>query len=213
MQHSEYVHLPSFLLRFVTFRLSRNKPHPGPEKLFALIIGINAYPRATPLRGSVLDAEHMQALLRGLGVPDEQVTVLLNEQATRNAILDQFEHLINNTCIKYGDNTIFIFFSGHGASIDKDRAIQTSPPGYWDGWHESRVEMLCPYDIKMKSASGRQITGIPDKMVACFLNKLAAEKGNNIVHIFAVSRFVTYETSSDSHVGLLLFSQRLAFPG
>jgi hypothetical protein len=62
-----------------------------------------------------------------------------------------------------------------------EEARASCPPDFWDDWHGAVVvEMLCPCDFgSMKD--DLIISGIPDKMFACFLNQIAKKKGDNIV--------------------------------
>lgn len=81
--------------------------------IYALIVGIDAYP--APLRaleGCVNDAAAMQDLLeRRYGA---RCAVLLNEQATRQNIIDGFRgHLAQ---ARAGDSAVF-FYAGHGSQV------------------------------------------------------------------------------------------------
>ncbi len=88
----------------------------------ALVIGINSYPQITieghpglrDLRGAVKDAKTIAAFLtRDYGFKEDQVKLLTDGAATREAIIKSFESwLIDGT--KPGDRVVF-FFAGHGA--------------------------------------------------------------------------------------------------
>lgn len=118
-------------------------------------------------------------------VPDSHIKLLLNESATRQAILDNFDsHLINNPkindpAIKPGDAIIF-YYAGHGSRV--------STPEGWphiEGWtrNDGFIETICPYDERTYDANGRFTHGIPDLTFKILLLRLAASKGNNIVSI------------------------------
>jgi hypothetical protein len=82
----------------------------------ALLIGVGKYQHNTytPYAETAADARELAAVLRDperCGYPDAQVTPLLDEQATRSAILNAFD-----TLAQLGeDATLFLFYSGHGA--------------------------------------------------------------------------------------------------
>ena len=141
--------------------------------IFALVIGINNYQddSVPTLRGCVNDSKTVFAYLKDtLHVPETNIALLNNEQATRQKILDTFEsHFINNSAITPGDAIIF-YFAGHGSR-------QKAPID----WHSegSKVETICPYDVAKAS-------GIPDYTFTHLLRQLADHKGNNIV------RFIEY---------------------
>jgi hypothetical protein len=81
----------------------------------ALLIGIDRYESAALnlVGGSANDAKLMQRLLTGpFGMEEEQVKLLINEQATKQMILQTMdEWLVEGTAP--GDKVVF-FFSGHG---------------------------------------------------------------------------------------------------
>jgi metacaspase-1 len=85
-----------------------------PRKL-ALIIGINDY-IDTPLYGCVNDAIlQRQLLMHRFGFNSQDVVMLLNQDATRQGILDAIEeHLIKQA--KPGDVAV-LHFSGHGSLV------------------------------------------------------------------------------------------------
>ena len=136
--------------------------------IFALVIGINNYQdgSAPTLRGCVNDSNTVFAYLKDtLHVPETNIVLLHNEQATREKILSTFEsHFINNPAITRGDAIIF-YFAGHGSR-------QRAPVD----WHseDNSVETICPYDVTKAS-------GIPDYTLSHLLRQLAFHKGNNIV--------------------------------
>ncbi len=111
--------------------------------------------------------------MKDIGVPNQNIIELHNEGATFDGILKGFEALGARRDIKKGRSTIFIYFSGHGAS-DYKSALPKEQEGYWLGWEENVIEQILPQDVG-------QIPGIPDRMVAAWLNKLSKEKSDNIV--------------------------------
>ena len=118
------------------------------------------------LRGCVNDSRTVFAYLKDtLHVPETNLVLLNNEQATRKTILDTFEsHFINNLAITSGDAMIF-YFAGHGS---RQRA-----PVDWNS-EDNKVETICPYDVE-------KAFGIPDYTFTHLLRRLAFYKGNNIV--------------------------------
>lgn len=146
---------------------------PTSEDLFALVIGIDSYAERRALTASVLDAKAIVNFLKSIGVPDRNIIGLYDAGATFDGILKGFEALATRGDIKKGRSSIFIYFSGHGAS-DYKSALPKNQEGYWSGWEEDVIEQICPQDI------GR-MPGIPDRMVAAWLNKLAIEKSDNII--------------------------------
>ncbi len=80
-------------------------------KYIALIIGINSYQGYWhPLTNAVSDARGLAETLRRDYYFDE-ITTLLDKEATRKNIIQKFEWIINNSS---SDDNILIFYAGHG---------------------------------------------------------------------------------------------------
>src|SRR4051812_29889264 len=81
------------------------------EKSWALIIGINNYSNASPLGYARQDSEAVAEVLKArFGYSDEQIVLLVDEDATRERILSEFARL-NRVA---ADDRILFFFAGHG---------------------------------------------------------------------------------------------------
>jgi hypothetical protein len=126
----------------------------GPGRRRALCVGVDRYPSA-PLAGCVADARMWAATLAALGF---ESTLLLDEAATRAAIVDGLRRLVASG--EPGDVLVFQF-AGHGTTlpdVDGDEAGEDTP---------DRDEALCPVDF----ASGafvidddlrQELAAIPD---------------------------------------------------
>ena len=105
-----------------------------------MIVGISDYQNAdiTDLRYAHRDAEAFAEFLRspaGGAIPDQQLIVLLNEQATAGQFAAALDGLIEKA--KENDQVI-IYFSGHG---DVERKT-ISQPGFLLCWNSpARVYM------------------------------------------------------------------------
>lgn len=138
-------------------------------RFFALVVGIDRFAAHPHLDGCVNDAHVMRDLLvDGFGAAPEDVRLLVDEAATRDAIIDAFRsHLIENDDIRPGDAIVF-HFSGHGANMLDP--LDASPTGL--------IESLVAHD---SGTAG--VFGIPDTTVAALLALLAAKRGDNITVI------------------------------
>ncbi|MEP1598066.1 MAG: caspase family protein [Hyphomonas sp.] len=83
----------------------------GRADVYALIIGIDRYKSITPLRGAVNDAMDISDAMAKLN--PAEVVVLIDEQASRDAILNTWSRF--STQAKSGD-TIVVTFAGHGSN-------------------------------------------------------------------------------------------------
>jgi len=97
----------------------------GPEEgqIRALLIGIDAYRHVRPLKGAVSDARDIEGALRRSGIND--LTVLIDERASRDAVIGAIEALIRRTA--RGD-LVMISIAGHGAQ-EPERVKGSQPDG------------------------------------------------------------------------------------
>jgi hypothetical protein len=103
----------------------------------AFIIGINRYLGASPLSFAVNDATEVATLLiDNFSFPKENVTVLLDENATKDCIMKSFLRYTNDDIDK--DERIFVFFAGHGFTRTGIRG---------------EIGYLVPYDADMSEFS------------------------------------------------------------
>lgn len=83
-------------------------------KVWALIIGVAAYKHMPALRYTDDDAYRIYAFLKspqGGALPDEQINILIDEDATRSNILRTMQSVFS----KAGpEDLLFLYFSGHG---------------------------------------------------------------------------------------------------
>ncbi len=115
---------------------------------YALLIGINQYDRTSsvpPLRGCTNDVKAMQAYLEGLVGQDAgqlHLKVLLNEQATRQAVIDGFRNHLGQA----GPNDVALFFyAGHGSQ-------ENAPEEFWHLEPDRLDETLVCYDSRCDSS-------------------------------------------------------------
>lgn len=94
-------------------------PSAGPQgKIFALLIGISKYPKEAPLGDLMFadaDAKSFGEFLRsqqGASLPDSQIKLLLDEQATRDGIDSAVNTFVNQAASK--ENTLILFVASHG---------------------------------------------------------------------------------------------------
>jgi uncharacterized caspase-like protein len=113
------------------------------ESRHALIIGVSRYKdtRVVPLQFAATDANAIWARAideDGLHVPAENTRLLLDQDATRSAILAGLEWLNQ---VSHGGDTAIVYFSGHGA-------VDVQPSGAIGGHY------LLPYDARPLDRKG-----------------------------------------------------------
>jgi len=94
----------------------RAKPR---SNAYAVVIGIESYREQLPKADfGAQDAKTVGTYLtRVMGYPEENVATLMNERATRTDIEKYVESWLPNRVEK--DDTVFVYFSGHGAPNPK----------------------------------------------------------------------------------------------
>jgi len=89
------------------------RPGAAGAETHALLIGVRSY-STSPLQGPKNDVEALHELLVGRwGVPEGNVTELVDEQADKSAVLAAIDAISGRT--EAGDH-VLIYFSGHGTS-------------------------------------------------------------------------------------------------
>ncbi|KAJ8077186.1 hypothetical protein PM082_001614 [Marasmius tenuissimus] len=145
-------------------------------RLFAVVVGIDQYKSGDTwnLQSCVDDAKRIRRWLRDdLSVPREQISMLLDENATKDNIeIVLSNHLLRNDAIQRGD-AILIYFACHGSSMKAPSDWIASRLG------KPSVEILCPYDHDTKHPEGR-IAGMSAPAMHAFLEQLSDVKGDNI---------------------------------
>lgn len=143
------------------------------SRKLALIIGINDYINA-PLYGCVNDAIlQRQLLIHRFGFNPRDVVMLLNQQATRQGILDAIEeHLIEQA--QPGD-VVVLHFSGHGSLVrDPDPIYFSSVTG------EGFAGTLVPVDGREPYGSDHRGGGVADIMGHTLFLLLSAIQTDNL---------------------------------
>lgn len=129
-----------FLLLFL-FSLCFSCSSPAENR--ALFVGISDHPvksKWTEIHGDN-DALLIIPVLKDCGYKDENIIVLLNEQATKFSIAKAFEQLISKS---HPGDYVYIHLSGHGQQMWDESGDED------DGWDESFI----PYDALKEYKAG-----------------------------------------------------------
>ena len=131
-------------------------------KIWAVVIGISQYQQVRPLKYADKDASAFHDyLLHQVGVPEEQMMYLLNEQAT---LFNLKRTLGTDLKRKAGPHdTVIIYYAGHGAP----ETDAMSPDG--DGLEK----YLIPHDADPQDLYA---TGLPMREVETIFRRLSAER-------------------------------------
>jgi HEAT repeat protein len=115
--------------------------------IWAIIIGINQYQKAQNLKYAVNDAQAFRDYLKDyVGMPDERIFYLANQDATKSRIESLLGTTIKRKASK--DDTVIIFYAGHGA-VEPD-------PSNLDG--DGFEKYLLPHDANLEDLYSTSIS-------------------------------------------------------
>ncbi|KAF3809649.1 hypothetical protein GCG54_00012937 [Colletotrichum gloeosporioides] len=123
------------------------------------------------LRGTKNDLHAMTTILKSRGFETEgfHVKKLFQSDATRQKILDAWEALIQDAS---RDDTVVIYYSGHGVCVESDVATETSRSS-------SKIQFIVPFDF---DCSLEKWNGISDGELSLLLQRTTA-KTRNVTYI------------------------------
>jgi len=132
------------------------------RNVWAVVIGINDYPRIRKLKYAVNDAKAFYDLLVQTNqIPPENVFLMLNEQANLKQVRSTLGTRLKNKASK--DDMVIIYFAGHGAT-ERD---MMSPDG--DGLEK----YLLPYDAVPNDLYS---SALPMREIAHILHRISSER-------------------------------------
>lgn len=113
------------------------------KTLYALLVGINEYDRRSRipwLKGCVNDIHGMQAYLESrVADVDLQIKTLIDEQATRQNIIDGFRQHLSQAS---AEDVALFYYAGHGAQA-------TAPEPFWPVSPDRMMETIVCYDSRI----------------------------------------------------------------
>lgn len=146
---------------------------------YALLVGIDTYlPPVPPLQGCVADAQAMQNFLQSQVTDSSgelKLVMLLNEQASRKAIIEQFDQHLGQA--RAGDTALF-YFCGHGSQAPTATEFMHLEPDGLDETlvcHDSRRDNV--YDLADKELSAL-IAGVAHREAAVLVILDACHSGS-----------------------------------
>lgn len=124
------------------------KPHY--DTSHALVIGINSYKNFSDLNHAVNDAQAIRDILvEDFKFDEGNVRLLLDSDATRDAIMNEFLSYADSESIGIDDKFLF-FFAGHGRTVETNKG----DAGYlvpFDGTEENLASLIAWHDLVRSS--------------------------------------------------------------
>ena len=132
------------------------------KNVWAAVIGINAYPMVPQLRYAVNDAMAFYSyLVERTGIPAENVTLLLDQDATLSKLRSTLGTGIKNKAGK--DDMVILYFAGHGAT-ERDAMSM-------DG--DGLEKYLLPYDADPKDLYA---SALPMREISHIFQRIRSER-------------------------------------
>jgi uncharacterized caspase-like protein len=136
--------------------------HKEKGEIWAVLIGIGAYQKVNPLNYTTNDIRSMKDyLVNDFGVPEDHVTVLLDQEATLARIKKVLGTELRNKAGR--EDQVIIYFAGHGAPEEDVE----SPDG--DGLEK----YLLPYDVDPNDLFS---TALPMRDISVIFQRIKAER-------------------------------------
>ena len=142
---------------------------------WAVVIGIDAYrDKLAPARHAEEDAKAFEAYLREtLGVPPEQIKLLLGNRASRGDIASALEEWLPRNAGAAPSGPVYVFFSGHGAPDPETGDAYLVP---WDA--DPAYLKTRGYSITKLNAT---LEKLPNAQVLVFLDACFSGSGDRSV--------------------------------
>ena len=132
------------------------------KNIWAVVIGINEYPKAPQLKYAVNDAKAFyDYLLTKTQIPPENVTLLLNHEAGLSALRSTLGTQLKNKADK--EDMVILYFAGHGA-IERDVLSL-------DG--DGLEKYLLPFDADLKDLYA---SALPMREISHILQRIRSER-------------------------------------
>ena len=143
------------------------------SNLYALLVGIDKY-NGNPLMGCVNDIETVEKYLKSQLAQDkykDKIEKLLNESATRQAIIDKFE---SHLCQASKDDVVLFYYCGHGSQeVAGEEFYQ------WDT--DKKLETIVCYNSRQNLEDGIEIRDLADKEMRYLISKVAKNQPHILV--------------------------------
>jgi len=146
------------------------------SKHWALVIGIEDYAKAPRATFTTRDAQRVVDTLRHIGVPQENMKVLLNSEATLASFRASLSWLSNN--VGKGDR-VYFYFAGHGVPGTGQTQEAFLVP--YDGDPNYAEETTIPLNTVKDRLEGLRASEVIAMMDACFTGQNARGKGESLL--------------------------------
>ena len=148
--------------------------------LYALLVGIDKYKNpGNNLNGCVNDIEEVEKFLKNrlnYNSYNSHIEKLLNEQATRQNVIEKFE---SHLCKAGKDDVVLFYFCGHGAQEEAAKELHFLE--YKKEGGKQKLETIVCHDSRTLGEDGTEIQDLADKELRYLISKVAKNEPHILV--------------------------------
>ncbi|MEH2336006.1 caspase family protein [Nostoc sp.] len=145
--------------------------------IYALLVGIDEYLNpGNTLNGCVSDIEAVKRFLNSRLKYQPHIEKLINEQATRQAVINKFE---NHLCQAGKNDVVLFYFCGHGSQ--ELAAPEFYVLEYDKEPDKKKLETIVCYDSRTVDENGNEIRDLADKELRYLIAKVAKNQPHILV--------------------------------
>jgi len=146
------------------------------RNLYALLVGIDNYV-GHPLNGCVNDINAVEKYLNEkLDKEKYQLRIekLLDEAATRQAIIGKFESHLCQAC---KDDVVLFYYCGHGSQ-------EVAAEEFYEWEPDKKLETIVCYNSRQTSEDGTEVRDLADKEMRYLISKIAKNQPHHILVVY-----------------------------
>ncbi|MHC5771590.1 MAG: nSTAND1 domain-containing NTPase, partial [Nostoc sp.] len=147
------------------------------RNIYVLLVGIDKYPNpGDRLNGCVNDIEAVEKFLNTRLKYQIHIKKLIDQQATRQAVIDEFEH---HLCLAGKDDVVLFYFCGHGSQELAGKEFHVLE--YDKEPNKKKLETIVCYDSRTTDENGNEIRDLADKELRYLIANVAKKEPHILV--------------------------------
>ncbi|MBD2492114.1 caspase family protein [Aulosira sp. FACHB-615] len=147
------------------------------RNIYVLLVGIDKYPNpGDSLNGCVNDIEAVEKFLNTRLKYQIHIKKLIDQQATRQAVIDEFE---KHLCLAGKDDVVLFYFCGHGSQELAGKEFHILEYDKEPG--KKKLETIVCYDSRTTNENGNEIRDLADKELRYLIAKVAKKQPHILV--------------------------------
>ncbi|MBN3885085.1 MAG: caspase family protein [Nostoc sp. JL34] len=147
------------------------------RNIYVLLVGIDKYSNpGDNLNGCVNDIEAVEKFLNTRLKYQLHIKKLIDQEATRQAMIDEFE---NHLCLACKDDVVLFYFCGHGSQELAGKEFHVLEYDKEPG--KKKLETIVCYDSRTTDENGNEIRDLADKELRYLIANVAKKQPHILV--------------------------------